>query len=233
MDSPVAFVTGTSRGIGRGLAKRFLATGYRVVGCSRGEAPDVEGDYTHISLDVTDEKAVRACVSSVRKSHGGIDVVVNNAGVGAIAPALTTPGATIEELTRVNYLGTFLVSREVAKMMIRNGGGRIINFASVATSLHMEGSAAYAASKAAVIEFSKVLAREVASRDVTVNVVAPSLVETDMYDTLNETAVERYREALTIKRSITMDEVFAVVCFLASNEASALTGQVLYLGLAD
>jgi len=227
----VALVTGASRGIGRGLVERFLSDGYRVVGCSRGEAPQVDGDYEHTLLDVSEESAVRRWIAGVARSHQRIDVVVNNAGVVAAAPSLVTPASTAEEVMRINFLGTFLVSRETAKVMIRSRYGRIVNIASMACGLHMEGASAYAASKSAVIEYSKVLAKELSERNVTVNVVAPSIVETEMLEKLGEEASERSRQALTIRRNCTIEEIGHVVSFLASPAAACLTGQVLYLGL--
>jgi len=227
----VALVTGASRGIGRGLVERFLSDGYRVVGCSRGEAPQVDGDYEHTRLDVSDERAVHRWIGDVARSHQGIDVVVNNAGFLATAPSLITPASTAEEVMRTNFLGTFLVSREAAKVMIRGSYGRIVNIASMACGVHMEGASAYAASKSAVIEYSKVLAKELAERNVTVNVVAPSIVETQILEKLGEEGIERSRQVLTIKRNFTFEEVAHVVSFLASPLTACLTGQVLYLGL--
>ena len=231
-DRGVALVTGSSRGIGRGLVDRFLGDGYRVVGCSRGDAPEVAGDYVHACVDVTDEDAVRRWFADVRRSHERIDVVVNNAGAVAIAPAALTPTATVETMMRVNFLGTFLVCREAAKLMVRHRYGRIINFASVACGAHTAGAAAYAASKSAVIEFSRVLAKELAAREVTVNVVAPSMVDTAMYGELSDDVASRYLENLTIKRHCTHEEVEHVVSFFASKDAGCVTGQVLYLGFA-
>ena len=227
----VALITGASRGIGRGLVERFLADGYRVVGCSRSEAPPIDGDYEHTRLDVSDESAVSRWVKGVSRSHDRIDVVVNNAGIGASAPSLITAGSTAERLMRVNFLGSFLVSREAAKVMIRRSFGRIVNVASMVSGVHMEGASAYAASKSAVIEYSKVLARELAERNVTVNVVAPPIVETEMLDQLGEEGAQRLRQALTIKRTCSIEEIGHVVSFLASPEAACVTGQVLYLGL--
>jgi 3-oxoacyl-[acyl-carrier protein] reductase len=227
----VALVTGASRGIGRGLVERFLSDGYRVVGCSRGEALPVDGDYEHARLDVSEESAVRRWIVDVARSHQRIDVVVNNAAVHAAAPSLVTPASTVEEVMRINFLGTFLVSREAAKVMIRRSYGRIVNIASMACGVHMEGASAYAASKSAVIEYSKVLAKELSERNVTVNVVAPSMVETEMLEKLGEEGSERARQALTIKRNCTVEEIGHVVSFLASPLAACVTGQVLYLGL--
>ena len=227
----VALITGTSRGIGRALVERFLTDGFRVVGCSRGEAPEIDGDYQHIALDLTDEAAVQSWVKGVVRSHGRIDVAVNNAGEYAQASSLLTPASTLERLMRVNFIGSYCVSREVAKVMVRQRSGHIINMASMACGLHSEGASAYASSKSAVIEYSKVLAKELAASNVTVNVVAPSMVETDMLDELGENVKETVLQSLTLKRTCTPKEVADVVSFLGSDRADCLTGQVLYLGL--
>ena len=227
----VAVITGASRGIGRGLVEHFLSDGFRVVGCSRSEAPAIDGDYEHTSIDVTDEAAVQGWIRAVARSHQRIDVVINNAAEYAQTPTVLTPGSTLERLMRINYMGSFFVSREAAKVMVRQQGGRIINMASMACGLHSEGVSAYAASKSAVIEYSKVLAKELAASEVTVNVVAPSMVETDMLSELGEKARESALQSLTLKRSCSLDEVCHVVRFLASDLAACMTGQVLYLGL--
>jgi 3-oxoacyl-[acyl-carrier protein] reductase len=227
----VALVTGASRGIGRGLVERFLSDGYRVVGCSRGEAPPLDGDYEHTCLDVSEESAVRRWIRRIARSHRRIDVVVNNAGVLAAAPSLITPMSTVEEVMRINFMGAFLVGQEAAKVMVRNSYGRIVNIASMASGAHVEGASAYAASKSAVIEYSKVLAKELAERNITVNVVAPSIVETSMLEKLGEEGSRRLRRELTITRNCTVEEIGHVVSFLASPHAACLTGQVLYLGL--
>jgi 3-oxoacyl-[acyl-carrier protein] reductase len=232
MDSrKVALITGASRGIGRGLVEAFLSDGFRVVGCSRSEAPAIDGDYEHACVDVSDESAVQSWIKGVARSHQRIDVVVNGAAEYARTPALLTPGSTLERLMQINYMGSFLVSREVAKVMVRQRGGRIINMASMACGLHSEGVSAYAAAKSAVIEYSKILAKELAASEVTVNVVAPSMVETDMLAELGDEARESALASLTLKRSCSLEEVCHVVQFLASDLAACVTGQVIYLGL--
>lgn len=232
MDSRnVALITGASRGIGRALVERFLSDGFRVVGCSRNEAPAIDGDYEHACIDVADETAVQGWVRAVARSHERIDVVINNAAEYARAPSVLTSGSTLERMMRVNYMGSFFVSREAAKVMVRQKSGRIINTASMVCGLHSEGVSAYAASKSAVIEYSKVLAKELAASNVTVNVIAPSMVETDMLDQLGEEGRESALQSLTLKRTCSPEEVSHVVAFLASDLAGCLTGQVLYLGL--
>jgi 3-oxoacyl-[acyl-carrier protein] reductase len=226
----VAVVTGSSQGIGRGLVESFVQQGYRVEGCSRGEAPPLAGLYEHARVDIRSEEEVRRWISDVGRRHGRIDVLVNNAGVSMPALALMTSGASAEDAIRTNVMGTFLVSREVARVMLRRKWGRIINISSMAAALHMPGTSAYAASKAAITEMSKVLACELAPFSITVNVVAPSIVETEMLASLGPEVVESCRQALAIKRLCTLDDIRGVISFLASDAASYVTGQVLYLG---
>lgn len=231
---PVALITGASRGIGRGLAEFFARRGYHVVGLSRSEpqAPIEGGSYEHLLADVTDETALRRVISEVERRHKRLDVLINSAGLGLSALAVMSPTQLTETVLRVNFLGTFLACREGARVMMKKKFGRIINFASVAVPLHMEGASVYSASKAAVIQFSKVLAKEVAPFQITCNVVAPSLVQTDMMRELKPEAVNKYLEGLTIHRSATLEEVCHSVWFFAQPESGYLTGQVLYMGLA-
>jgi len=226
----VAVVTGSSKGIGRGLALHFLQQGYRVAGCSRGEAPPLAGPYEHERVDIRSEEEVRRWISALGARHGRIDVLVNNAGVSMPALALMSSGASAEDALRTNVMGTFLVSREVARIMLRRKWGRIINLSSIAAALHMPGTSLYAASKAAITEMSKVLAGELAPFSITVNVVAPSIVETELLASLGPEVVESCRQALAIKRLCTLDDISGVISFLASDAASYVTGQVLYLG---
>ena len=160
-------ITGTRKGIGRYLAETFLERGWTVVGCSRGASDLDHPSYTHFELDVSDEKAVVSMMQSVRRSHGTVDALLNNAGIASMNHALLTPLSTIERIFQTNVFGTFLFCREAAKLMARKKHGRIVNFATVATPLKLEGEAAYAASKAAVVSMTEVLAREVASVGIT------------------------------------------------------------------
>jgi 3-oxoacyl-[acyl-carrier protein] reductase len=229
-EAPVAVVTGTSKGIGRALAERFLRNGYRVAGCSRGEGPALEGPYEHATVDLRHEEQIRKWVGDLANRHGRVDVLVNNAGVGPAALTLMTSRAQAEDALLTNALGPFFVSREVARIMVRRKRGRIINISSIAVAMHMPGAGAYVASKGALTEFSKVLARELAPFSITVNVVAPALVETEMLGSLAPEVVATYRQALAFKRLCTVEDVGAVIDFLASDAAAYLTGQVLYLG---
>jgi 3-oxoacyl-[acyl-carrier protein] reductase len=232
MDQPVALVTGASKGIGRGLVERLLRQGYRVAGCSRGEGSStpLDGPYEHATVDIRDEARVRAWVTDVGTRHGRIDVLINNAGICPTGLTLMTTGSMAEDVFRTNVIGTLVASREAIRFMIKRKRGRIVNISSIAEAMHMQGTSAYAGSKAAMVEMARVLAREVAAWSITVNVVAPSIVETDMLAKLSPEAVERCRQALAIQRSCTVDDIWGVTGFLISDAASYVTGQVIYLG---
>lgn len=232
--TPVALVTGSSRGLGLGIAEHFLRQGYKVVGCSRSPSTLEWEGYEHTILDVGEEQQVWKWVTGVARSHRRIDVVVNNAGLlPPAALAMATPSEVAEAAIRTNYLATFAVCREAGKVMLQRRFGRIINISTIATGLHMEGASAYLASKSAMVEFSKVLAKELAPAGITANVVAVSLLETDMTATLSIEARQRYLDSFTIKRLATVEDVCNVVSFFASEASGYLTGQVVNLGFVD
>lgn len=228
--SRIVVVTGTSRGIGLGLAEHFLAKGDIVCGCSRGEATLKHRRYFHWQLDVADEAAVVPMVREIVRRHGRIDALVNNAGIAAMNHALLTPLATASGIMATNFLGTFLFCREVAKVMVRLQGGRIVNFSTVATPLRLEGEALYAASKAAVESFTQVLARELGETGVTVNAVGPTPVPTDLIRTVPKAKLEALLARQAIRRYGAVADVANVVDFFLSPQSSMVTGQVLYLG---
>ncbi len=232
-DSLVALVTGASRGVGLGITEHLLTQGYRVAGCSRSPSPLEKERYEHAIVDVGDAGQVRQWVRAVARSCGRIDVVVNNAGVGPAALALATSNDLVESTLRTNFLGTFAVCRESAKVMLKQKSGRIINISTMATAIHMEGASAYAASKSAVEEFSKVLAKELAPLGITCNVIAPSLVESEMVATLSEEAIQRYEQSLAIKRWTTIEDICNVISFFSSPASSYVTGQVIRLGFVE
>lgn len=230
----VMVITGTSRGIGRGMAEYFAAEGYRVVGCSRGPSTLQIKPYCHAQVDVGDERQVREWISSIRKSHGRIDVLVCNAGIPPSATALTLTSAEhFDQVLRTNLAGTFYVCREVAKVMMLKRAGRIITVSSITADLHEEGTSIYSASKSAVTEMTKVLAKELAPLGITCNVVAPSLITTAAVEGLGETVAARFLGKQTFQRVIAVDEVCNVVSFFASPASSCISGQVIHMGLVN
>lgn len=229
-DKKTIVITGTRKGIGRYLAETFLDRGWRVVGCSRGASDLDHADYVHYELDVSDEKAVVSMMQSVRRSHGSIDALLNNAGIASMNHAMLTPLSTIERIFQTNVFGTFLFCREAAKLMARKKHGRIVNFATVATPLKLEGEAAYAASKAAVVSLTEVLAREVAPMGITVNAVGPTPVPTDLVGSVPEEKMTALIQRQAIWRYGTMEDVLNVCDFFLQDSSDFVTGQTLYLG---
>jgi len=229
---PVMVITGTSKGIGYGFSNYFLANGYCVVGCSRGEAIIEHKNYFHSLVDVGDEDQVCRWVRSIKKSFKRIDILLCNAGY---APANLlmpmTSGKVLADLLKVNIAGSYYVCREVSKVMMLSGAGRIITMSSMAVGLHEEGTSAYSASKSAIVEMTKIMAKELAPVGITCNVIAPSMLMTDAVEMLGGDIIERALAKLTIKRMVTIEEVCNIVRFFSAPESSCITGQVIHMGL--
>lgn len=230
MSRPVTLITGTSKGIGRHLAEHYLARGHQVIGVSRGESPLNGANYLHCSADVTDEPAVLKLCERIRREFGGLDHLINNAGIAAMNHMLLTPVATLRRILDVNVTGSFLFSREAAKIMQRAKRGRIVNFSTVAVAFDLEGEAAYVASKAAVEALTRVMARELAAYGITVNAVGPVPVDTDLIRAVPKPKIDALVQRQAIKRLGTLDDVTNVVDFYLDPRSSFVTGQVLYLG---
>ena len=231
----VAIVTGASRGIGRDVALMLAARGAHVVAAARG---DHAGDTVSAigaaggraeagSLDVTDSAAVDALVTGVLERHGRIDILVNNAGIARDQLLMRMKRDDWDQVIATNLTAAFTCTQAVIKPMIKQRAGRIISISSVVGQVGNAGQSNYAASKAGLIGFSKALAREVASRGITVNVVAPGLIETDMTRAITGKAQGDWTAQIPLGRLGTTADVAAAVCFLASDEASYITGQVL------
>lgn len=230
LDSQVVLITGTRKGIGRYLAEHFARQGALVEGCSR-TAPEWELErYTHHCLDVADEAQVKALISSIRKRHGRLDILINNAGVASMNHILLTPVDAVDRIMATNFRGAFLMCREAAKLMRQHRYGRIVNVGTIAVPMHLEGEAVYAASKSAVVTFSRILARELASSGITCNVVAPTPIETDLIRGVPQDKIDSIVERLAIKRLGRFEDVANVIDFFVKRESDYITGQVIYLG---
>jgi 3-oxoacyl-[acyl-carrier protein] reductase len=227
---PVTLVTGTRKGIGKFLVEHYVLAGHRVVGCSRA-APDwTLNGYEHICADVSDEPAVLRMFAHVRREYGRLDHLINNAGIASMNHVMLTPLAKVRDILETNVIGTFLCCREGAKLMGRQKWGRIINFATVATPLKLEGESAYAASKAAVASLTEVLARELSPFNVTVNAVGPTPIETDLIRSVPKDKMDRLLRRQAIPRYGTMEDVANVTDFFMRPESDFITGQTIYLG---
>jgi 3-oxoacyl-[acyl-carrier protein] reductase len=226
----VVLITGTRSGIGKHLARHFLELGAAVEGCSRKPPGWEAPGYTHHAVDVSDEAEVRGMVADIRKRHGRLDVAVNNAAVASMNLSLLTPASSVDKIMAINFRGTFLISRESAKLMKRNNYGRIINITSAAKDLRLPGEAIYASSKGAVETFTRLLAVEVAPLGITCNAVSPGLMETSLTKGVPGPAKEALIQRLAMKRLATLEDVDNAVEFFASPKSSYITGQVLHLG---
>lgn len=229
---PLMVITGTRKGIGNGIAHYFLDNGYQVAGCSRGVSTIDRANYFHSLVDVGDEGQVRNWVKAIKNRFKRIDILVCNAGQ---APAnllmAMTPGTVLTDLLQVNIAGSFYVCREVSKIMMLQRYGRVITTSSMAVGLHEEGTSAYSASKSAIVEMTKIMAKELVPAGITCNVIAPSMLMTDAVEELGKDIIERALSKLTIKRTVTIEEVCNVISFFAAPESRCITGQVIHMGL--
>lgn len=230
VEKPVMAITGTRKGIGRYLSEYYLENGYIVEGCSRGESDLTHENYQHHCLDVADEKAVISMMYSIYRRHKRLDVLINNAGIASMNHFMLTPKSTIERIFETNVFGTFLFAREAAKLMGRKKYGRIVNCATVATPLKLEGESAYAASKAAVVSLTEIMAREVAELGITVNSVGPTPVPTDLVGAVPQWKMDALIARQAIPRYGEMTDVLNVIEFFIRAESDFVTGQTIYLG---
>ncbi len=236
LDGRTALVTGASQGIGEAIARRLAAQGARVVLAARGmekletvaAAIAAEGGEAHaLQLDLADAAGIADRLKTLPEKWGEIEVLVNNAGVTADGLLARMSLDQWRRVIDINLTGTFAVTRELVRGMMRKRWGRIITISSVVGLMGNAGQANYAAAKAGLIGFTKSLARELASRKITANVVAPGFVETAMTAALSEATRQKMFADIPAARLGEAEEIAAAVVYLASEEAGYVTGQVL------
>jgi 3-oxoacyl-[acyl-carrier protein] reductase len=236
-DGKVAVVTGGSRGIGRAVAAALAKAGVEVVITARDGArveeaaralsEEAGGRVSSAVMDVSNREAVESVVKALVSERGRVDILVNNAGIARDNLLMRMKPEEWDEVIATNVNGLYYCSQAVLRPMIRQRAGRIINMSSVVGLMGNPGQANYAASKAAILGFTKALAREVASRRITVNAVAPGFIETDMTRELSEAARASLLDSIPMQHIGRPEDVAAAVVFLASEGAGYITGQVL------
>jgi NAD(P)-dependent dehydrogenase (short-subunit alcohol dehydrogenase family) len=230
LDGKIAIVTGGLSGIGEAVGRRMVAEGATVI------AADLATDATTLTddtlspfhADISDPASVDALVQAVLARHGRIDCLVNAAGIGKDTPFLETSLATFDRIMAINLRGTFIIGQAVARAMRENGGGAIVNVASVAGMAGSVGRSAYGASKAGVVLLSQVMAVDLADYGIRVNVLAPGPVETPLVAQMHTAAIrKRWVDVVPLRRYAQPDEMAGAVVFLCSDDSSYMTGHVL------
>jgi 3-oxoacyl-[acyl-carrier protein] reductase len=224
-NSKVAFITGGNRGIGLAIANKFKADGYQVVVSHRSGAAPVGLD--GVIMDVTDSESVNAAVARIEEKYGQIDVLVANAGITKDGLVMRMSDEDFESVVETNLIGAFKVARACTRGMLKRKSGRMIFVGSVVGMLGSAGQVNYAATKSGLIGMARSFARELGSRGITANVVAPGFVDTDMTAVLDEARKAEIIGAVPLARFCSPEEVAGVVAFLASPEAAYISGAVI------
>ena len=232
----VAIVTGASRGIGRAIAEHLAKGGCHVVCVARSEGKLGEtvqaieaagGSAEAKTCDVSQPESITSMIDAVADAHGRIDVLVNNAGITRDTLLLRMDDEMFDEVINTNLKSVFVATKAAARYLMRSKSGRIINIGSVSGVVGNKGQANYAASKSALHGFTKTVAKELAGKGVTANVIAPGFVATDMTDALGEKMMDEVKKLIPLGRVGETDDIASAVAFVASEQAGYLTGQVI------
>ena len=231
IDQPVMIITGTRKGIGKYLAEYYTRNGFIVIGCSRDNIDFELNNYQHYCLDVSDESLVKKMFKEIRKKCGRLDVLINNAGVSSENHVLLTPLKEAHDSLNTNFIGTFIFCRESVKLMKMNQHGRIINISSIHVPLALAGTSIYSSSKAAIEQFSRVLAREVFQFGITINILSLSVVkDTGMEIALKEKIKRKILNQTISKDQLNIYDVIHALNFFINEKSKMVSNQILCLG---
>ena len=227
-------VTGASRGLGLAIAQRAAAAGFRVIGIARGESPALREamaalpDALHFrSCDLLDLPSLPGLAKMVRNEFGPVYGLVNNAGIGTAGVLATMPDDTIERLIRMNVTSPVTLTKYLIRPMLTARAGRVVNVSSIVSSTGYSGLAAYGASKAALIGFTRSLARELGPLGITVNAVAPGFIDTEMTHDLDDKQREQIKRRSALRTLARPEDVAAAVAFLLGDDAANITGTTM------
>jgi 3-oxoacyl-[acyl-carrier protein] reductase len=235
MDAHAVLVTGGTRGLGLAIVARLAADGYRVIAAGRSRSDDLERLQREVSderilfapLDLAEHATLHDAVGRIVKVHGPLYGLVNNAAVAHDGVLATLHDSEIEETIAVNVTGTILLTKYVVRAMLVSGGGRIVNISSIIGATGFNGLSVYGASKAALIGFTRSLARELGRAGITVNALAPGYLTTGMSRGLSQEQIETIKRRTPLRRLVTVQEAAASVAFLLGPDAAMITGTVL------
>ena len=236
IENKVAIITGAGRNIGKSIALAFAAEGAKIIVIDVNDADGINvvneiktlgSEAIYIKCDISDSTDVDNMVKSVQEKFGRVDILVNNAGITRDTLIVRMSNDDWDKVISVNLTGTFLCSRAVAKVMMTQKSGKIVNISSIVGLMGNAGQVNYSASKAGVIGLTKSLARELASRNITVNAIAPGFVESDMTAKLNSEQRKKLTDQIPLKRTANPEEIANVAKFLVSTDADYITGQII------
>ncbi|WPM32164.1 3-oxoacyl-[acyl-carrier-protein] reductase [Hydrogenobacter sp. T-2] len=239
LNGKTALITGSTRGIGKAIAQYLAKAGARVIitGRDQGRAEEVAKEIAQtyrvetlgVAMDMSEKDSITSAYERIESLFGGVDILVNNAGITKDKLFLRMSLEDWEEVLRVNLTGTFLITSLAIKGMLKKRWGRIVNISSVVGFTGNIGQVNYSSTKSALIGFTKSLAKELASRNITVNAVAPGFIETDMTSVLNDELKQAYLKSIPLGRFGKPEDVAGAVVFLCSDYASYITGEVLHV----
>jgi len=229
MNKEVVFISGASRGIGTAIAKNFADLGHTVIGTSRSTFTfdSKDKNLIPISLDITNRESIAQCMNFLKENNFTPSVLINNAGITSDQLFLRMKDDEWDNVIATNLTGTFNLTRALIKGMIKNRYGRIINISSVSGLMGNPGQVNYSSAKAGLSGFTKSLAKEVGSRGITVNSIAPGFIETDMTSYLDADAKEKLINDIPLNRLGAVDDISELAVFLAGKDASYITGQTI------